>query len=281
MIPDDAAPQRRGPNPDASSRGVPLDVETLRRDVVRPGGLWTAVEVSASTTSTNADVVRAVGEGAPQGLVVSTEHQTAGRGRLGRSWQTPSGSGLVVSVLLRPDAVPVQRWTWLPLLAGLAVDLTAHDCGVTSGLKWPNDVLVDGRKLCGILLERAEGPAGAAAVVGIGLNVSLAEDELPVPTATSLALEGASTLDRAVVLELLLGHLERLYTVWLKGAGDPAPLRRDYLRRCVTVGSRVRVELPDGSTLEGVADDVDPLGRLVVAGRAVSAGDVYHVRPAG
>ncbi len=258
----------------------PLDVEELRRALLAGGGLWTAVEVSSTTASTNADVVAAVAQGAPEGLVVTTEHQTAGRGRLDRRWEAPPRSGLVVSVLLRPDAVALPQWTWLPLLAGIAVDLTARDCGVASGLKWPNDVLVDGRKLCGILVERAEGPAGAAAVLGIGLNLTLTQEELPVPTATSFALAGAATTDRGVVLQILLGHLERLYRRWVAGAGDPTLLRADYLERCVTLGSTVQVDLPDGSVLRGRADDVDPLGRLVVAGRAISAGDVTHVRPA-
>lgn len=258
----------------------PLDADLLREALVVPGGPWTALEVSARTGSTNADVVAAVADGAPAGLVVTTEHQTAGRGRLDRRWEAPPRSGLVVSVLLRPDDVPLARWTWLPLLAGLAVDRTVRDCGVASALKWPNDVLAGDRKLCGILVERAEGPAGPAAVLGIGLNVSLGADELPVPTATSLALEGADTLDRGVVLQRLLAHLHDLYRPWAEGAGDAHGLRADYVARCATVGSRVRVSLPDGSALEGAAEDVDVHGRLVVDGRALSAGDVTHVRRA-
>ncbi|MEH3069172.1 MAG: biotin--[acetyl-CoA-carboxylase] ligase [Aeromicrobium erythreum] len=257
----------------------PLDVEELRRALLVGGGLWTAVEVSSTTASTNADVVAAVAEGAPR--VSSSPRSTRRPGAVGSTdaGRRPPRSGLVVSVLLRPDAVALPQWTWLPLLAGIAVDLTARDCGVASGLKWPNDVLVDGRKLCGILVERAEGPAGAAAVLGIGLNLTLTQEELPVPTATSFALAGAATTDRGVVLQILLGHLERLYRRWVAGAGDPTLLRADYLERCVTLGSTVQVDLPDGSVLRGRADDVDPLGRLVVAGRAISAGDVTHVRP--
>lgn len=272
----DSPPDAHG---DGAPRRPPLDVDALRREVLVDGGLWSAVEVLATTASTNADVVAAVADGAPEGLVVTAEHQTAGRGRLDRRFETPPRAALLVSVLLRPDGVPLHRWTWLPLLAGVAVDRTARDCGVASGLKWPNDVLVDGRKLCGILVERAEGLAGPAAVLGIGLNLTLTPDELPVPTATSFAIEGAGTVDRATVLRRLLGHLEPLYRRWVDGGGDPATVREAYLERCVTVGSQVQVLLPDGSTLRGRADDVDPLGRLVVAGRAVTAGDVTHVRP--
>jgi BirA family biotin operon repressor/biotin-[acetyl-CoA-carboxylase] ligase len=186
-----------------------------------------------------------------------------------------------VSVLLRPDGVPAARWVWLPLLVGLAVDATVHECGVESGLKWPNDVLVDGRKLAGILLERVETPIGPAAVVGVGLNVTLRRDELPVETATSLALEGATETDRTIVLRSLLRNLEALYRAWTASGGDPSGgIRDSYVRRCVTIGSRVRVTLPREEILVGEATGIDDLGRLLVDGRAISAGDITHLRPA-
>lgn len=267
----------------------PLDGTGLRSALVRPGGLWSEVVVTSETTSTNADVARAARDGAPEGLVHTSDAQTAGRGRLDRAWTMPPGSGVIVSVLLRPPPqVATRRWVWLPLLVGLAVDATAHDCGVGTGLKWPNDVLVRDRKLAGILLERVEGPAGPAAVIGVGLNVTTAADELPVPTATSLLLEGADQVDRTVVLRSLLRNLESLYRAWVATAGDPrAGIRESYRRRCVTLGSVVDVSLPDGSTLHGTATDVDDDGRLVVEAAsgagptALSAGDVTHVRLAG
>lgn len=259
----------------------PTDPGPLRSALLRDGGLWSDVVVTSRTESTNTDVAARARSGAPHGLVLVADAQTAGRGRLDRSFTIPERAGVIVSVLLRPPAdLPAQRWVWLSLLAGLAVDATARECGVETELKWPNDVLVGGRKICGILLERVETPNGPAAVVGMGLNVALTADELPVPTATSLLIEGAEQTDRSVVLRMLLRNLEALYRAWSASGGDPAAgIRSSYRRRCVTVGSAVRVELPDGSVLRGTASDVDELGRLVVDGRPLSAGDVTHVRP--
>ncbi|MGA8987814.1 biotin--[acetyl-CoA-carboxylase] ligase [Aeromicrobium sp.] len=258
----------------------PLDASVLRAALVGTGRFWTDIVVSATTGSTNADVADAARAGAPEGVIHTTDLQTAGRGRLDRVWESPVGSGVIVSVLLRPEGVPTARWVWLPLLVGLAVDATARECGVVSGLKWPNDVEVDGRKLAGILLERVNTPTGAAAIVGLGLNVSLRRDELPVQSATSLALEGASETDRTVVLRVFLRNLEALYRAWSATGGDPAAgIRESYARRCVTLGTRVRVSLPDGGSLEGQATGIDDLGRLLVDGTAISAGDITHVRP--
>lgn len=258
----------------------PLNADALRTALVGPGGLWTDVVVTRSTTSTNADLAVAAAQGAPEGTIHTTDLQTGGRGRLDRSWEAPAGSGLAVSVLLRPDRVPAGNWVWLPLLVGLAVDATVNAFGVEAGLKWPNDVLVGDRKLAGILLERVETPSGPAAVVGIGLNTTLRADEIPVDTATSLAIEGATETDRTIVLRSLLRNLESLYVAWRASEGDPgAGIRDSYARRCRTIGQQVRVSLPDGSVLEGEASALDDLGRLVVNGRAVSAGDVTHVRP--
>lgn len=257
----------------------PLDAAALRAALVGPGSLWTDVVVTPTTRSTNADLAVAAVQGAPEGTIHTTDHQIAGRGRLDRSWEAPAGSGLAVSVLLRPTRVPASRWVWLPLLVGLAVDATVNGFDVAAGLKWPNDVLVGDRKIAGILLERVETPSGPAAIVGVGLNVSMREDELPVDTATSLAIEGASETDRTIVLRSFLRNLETLYRSWLASEGDPgAGIRDSYARRCTTLGRRVRVSLPDGTFLEGEASDLDDHGRLVVDGKAVSAGDVTHVR---
>jgi BirA family biotin operon repressor/biotin-[acetyl-CoA-carboxylase] ligase len=149
-----------------------------------------------------------------------------------------------------------------------------------TSLKWPNDVLVGDRKLAGILVERVTGPAGPVAIVGVGINVH--QTELPVPQATSLALEGA-TLDRADLLEAVLAGMAGELAGWRSSGGDPAGLRASYRAQCGTLGLDVRVELPGGETVEGRAEDVDELGRLVVRGpggetRALSAGDVVHLR---
>ena len=259
----------------------PLDARALQAALVGPGSFWADIVVTSSTASTNADLAAAARAGAAEGTVHTTDHQVAGRGRLDRTWDAPEGSGIAVSVLLRPTSVPAARWVWLPLLVGLAVAATVEECGVEARLKWPNDVEVDGRKIAGILLERVDTSDGPAAIVGVGLNVSMRTEELPVRTATSLRLEDASEIDRTVVLRLLLRNLEALYRAWRVSEGDPdAGVRESYIRRCVTLGSDVSVAMPDGSTLEGRADDVDELGRLVVGGTAVSAGDITHVRRA-
>ena len=255
----------------------PLQEAALGRALVVPDGLWTGLRVVAETGSTNADLADAAREGAAEGTVLVAERQTAGRGRLGRSWESPPRAGLMVSVLLRPAEVPVARYGWLPLLAGVALAETVRRVSdVDAYLKWPNDLLLPGDRKCGGIL--AEVVAPGAVVIGIGLNVSLTEDELPRPEATSLALAGAPT-DRDPLLRQLLRSLAFWYERWRTGS-----IRDDYLSHCGTIGRRVRVELPDGGVHEGIAVDVDDEGRLVLTtqgpdGRVtVAAGDVVHVR---
>jgi BirA family biotin operon repressor/biotin-[acetyl-CoA-carboxylase] ligase len=233
--------------------------------------------------STNADVARRARAGEPAGLVVVTEHQTAGRGRLDRVWVTPPRAALTFSLLVRPEAVPVARWPWLPLLTGLAVvEGVRRSSPLDAVLKWPNDVLVEERKVAGILVERVESPDGAAAVVGVGLNVSSTPDELPVPTATSLELAGAPPVDRSALLVAVLTAFSDLYGGWVGAAGRG--LRPSYARSCSTFGRDVRVDLPGGVPLHGRAVDVDEDGRLLVDDgsrvHALGVGDVVHVRPA-
>ena len=228
----------------------------------------------AETGSTNADAAAAARDGAPEGTVIVAEHQTAGRGRLDRTWEAPSGSGLVMSVLVRPTGLDPSLWPWIPLMTGVAVADAVRDAGLESSLKWPNDVEIDGRKLAGILVERVETADGPAAVIGIGINVAMTSDQLPVPTATSLSLEGSSAA-RDDVLAGVLDALARYYELL---HGDFAALRDGYLAMCGTVGATVRVSLPDEVTLVGAATDVDEHGRLIVDGRPITAGDVVHVR---
>lgn len=243
-----------------------------------------AVEVVESVPSTNAVATERAREGAPEGTVVVAEHQTAGRGRLDRTWEAPPRSSLVFSVLLRPT-VPATSWPWLPLLTGHTVAKTLRSRGyAAAAVKWPNDVLLGERKVAGILVERVDTPDGPAAVVGIGLNVSQRPEEIPVPTGTSLALESGEEPDRTTLLVALLTGLREAYDAWQAGGADGvARLRSSYAAACVTVGQQVRVELPSGETLQGRATGVDDAGRLVVLGPAgesvVGAGDVVHVRP--
>jgi BirA family biotin operon repressor/biotin-[acetyl-CoA-carboxylase] ligase len=255
--------------------------------VVRPGGLWRAVDVTAVTGSTNADLLARAAGGEPEGAVLAAEQQDAGRGRLGRSWVAPPRAALTFSVLLRPRDVPPGRRGWLSLLAGVAVASSVRTAaGVDAALKWPNDILAGRAKLGGILAEAS----GDAVVVGIGLNVSTGPDELPPPgpgalAATSLRLCGSARLDREALLADLLAGFERWYRAWSEVLGDAerSGLHAEYTRLSATLGRRVRVERPGGRLVTGLATGIDPDGRLLVrespdAELAVAAGDVVHLR---
>ncbi|MEV0918167.1 biotin--[acetyl-CoA-carboxylase] ligase [Streptomyces sp. NPDC049967] len=265
----------------------PLNVPALRRGLLRPDGLWSALDVVDATGSTNSDLA-ARAAGLAEGTVLVAEEQTAGRGRLDRTWTAPARSGLFLSVYLKPGAVPVQRWGWLPLLTGVAVATgLARSAGVDTALKWPNDLLVtvgtQERKAGGILAERA----GDGVVIGIGLNVSLREDELPAPTAASLALAGAVSTDRETLLRGVLRSLEQWYGKWRAADGDAAAsgLQEAYAAGCATLGRTVRAQLPGDRTLTGEAVAIDGDGRLVLSvgdglQEPVSAGDIVHLRGA-
>ncbi|MFD9001630.1 biotin--[acetyl-CoA-carboxylase] ligase [Streptomyces sp. NPDC059582] len=268
----------------------PLNAPALRRALVRGGSLWTEVEVVSNTGSTNSDLVaRAVDGKLAEGAVLVAEEQSAGRGRLDRRWTAPARSGLFFSVLLRPDDVPLARWGWLPLLTGVAVATgLARAAGVDTALKWPNDLLVtvgdEERKAGGILAERA-GDDGV--VIGIGINVTLGAQELPVPQAGSLALAGALTTDRDPLLRAVLRSLEDWYGRWRAAEGDPVAsgLQETYAAGCATLGRTVRAELPGDRSIVGEAVAVDGDGRLVLATgdgvqEPVGAGDIVHLRPA-
>jgi BirA family transcriptional regulator, biotin operon repressor / biotin---[acetyl-CoA-carboxylase] ligase len=261
----------------------PLDADVLRTSLVGP---WAQLDVVERTGSTNADLMAAAAAGAPDRSVLVAEYQESGRGRLARSWVAPPGSGITVSVLLRPTGVPPTRFGWLPLLAGLAaLDAVRELTDAPAGLKWPNDLLLGPgyRKVAGILAEVAD-HARPAVVVGIGLNVVASPPDQP--GATSLVAEGGPA-DRTAVLVALLSRLAEREAAWREGRGDPdaTRLRADYRSGCASLGSDVRVELPGGTVLTGIAEDVDRDGRLLLldpAGhrRAVAAGDVVHLRPA-
>lgn len=235
------------------------------------------------TGSTNADLVAASADAAswPHLSVLLTTDQTAGRGRLDRTWTTPPGSALAVSVVLRVPGIPPASRGWIPLAAGAAmtraVATVLRGSAHSVGLKWPNDVLVDGLKICGILAEGTADPD--AIVVGAGVNTRMAATDLPVTTATSFAALGRECDDDALLAAYLTALDEHL--VALAGAGGDAAragVHGEVEALCLTLGREVAVSLPDGSALSGLAERIDAEGRLVVAGRAVSAGDVVHVR---
>lgn len=228
-----------------------MDIDRISREVP-----W-AVRYVESTGSTNTDLL-AAGEA---GEVLIANEQTAGKGRLGRSWAAPVGTQLTFSVLLCPPEM--DRLGTLPLAAGLAV----ADSVPGSVLKWPNDVQIRGKKLCGILAEATVGPR---VVLGMGINVTAA----PLETATCLADEGLPG-DRTELAITVLNNLHRRVEQWNSGEDFMA----DYRKVCSSIGLDVRLEAPTGTitgVVEGIADD----GRINVSGTYYSAGDVTHLRPA-
>jgi len=259
------------------------------------------LKIVDSTGSTNADLLRAVtvepGKWADL-AVLTAEHQTAARGRLDRHWEAPERSAVSVSIVLRPVTsqgmpVPTQSYSWLSLLAAVALREALQEmAGLPADIKWPNDVLVNGRKIAGILAQMTPLGDGSvpAVILGVGLNVSLAEDELPVPTATSLAVEGATTTDRTTLLKSYLSRFARLYRSFCNSEGDPsaglaggASLHKRVESAMVTLGREVRAHLPGDLELVGHASRLDEHGSLLVVdhgGRehVITAGDVVHLR---
>ncbi len=294
--------------------------EALRED-------FAVIDFTESTGSTNTDLMQA--EKVADSTVLLADEQVAGKGRLGRQWVSPAGAQLIFSALILPESL--EHLGTLPLAAGLAVT----DSVEGAVLKWPNDVHIDGKKLCGILAEagpvgeafksapktevskaevnkaevnkaevnkteinkaevnkaeinkaeinkaevapktQAANPPSARVVVGMGINVTLTREELPIEAATSLALEGLDT-DRTELAITVLKNLRRRITQWEQQ--DPQ-LMADYRKVCSSIGQEVRLEAPTGDvigTVEGVADD----GRINVGGEYYSAGDVIHLRPA-
>jgi BirA family biotin operon repressor/biotin-[acetyl-CoA-carboxylase] ligase len=259
------------PDPDLS--WSPLDQAAVS---AAAGAVWT-VTLLPSAASTNA-----VAADRPEpGLIVLADHQTAGRGRLDRSWETPPGSALTFSAVVDPGLAD-QDWPLLPLAVAVAVAQgVRRSTGLDPRLKWPNDVLLPQRdgaegKVAGILLERVTDSSGRAlAVIGIGINVGMTREQLPVETATSLRIAGVDA-DRTAVFGAVA---EELADTLAELASDPQAVLRRYRDTCSTLGAQVEVHLPGGDVLTGLASEVDGHGRLVVDGRAVGAGDVVHVRP--
>jgi BirA family biotin operon repressor/biotin-[acetyl-CoA-carboxylase] ligase len=269
-----------------------LDELALREQLVAPNGPYAAVEVVASTGSTNADLLAAANAGASDRTVLIAEEQTAGRGRRSRTWVSPSGSGVYLSVLVRPSNVPPARLGTLSMVAGLALMHAAQQTAeIDAVLKWPNDLLVgpDRGKAAGVLSEVVPDAAGQAAVVGVGLNVTaLPEDIEPGPgglAAASFEEVGAKTTDRTALAASFLRAFVEMEAVWRLNDGDVerSGVLTGYREACGTIGQRVRAELPDGTSITGVAVDVDTDGRLLIklddgTPKAIAAADVVHLK---
>ena len=295
-----------------------LDMDRIREALSDD---FAVIDFTESTGSTNTDLMQA--EKVADGTVLLADEQVAGKGRLGRQWVSPAGSQLIFSALILPESL--EHLGTLPLAAGLAVT----DSVEGAVLKWPNDVHIDGKKLCGILAEagpvgeafksapktevskaevnkaevnkaevnkaevkkaeinkaeinkaevapktQAANPPSARVVVGMGINVTLTREGLPIEKATSLALEGRDT-DRTELTITVLKNLRRRIAQWENQ--DPQ-LLRDYRAVCSSLGQEVRLETPSGD-VTGHVDGIGEDGRIMVAGEYYSAGDVTHLRP--
>lgn len=287
---------------DSQTPGRPLNRGALADpEFLAATGIAKMVVVE-STGSTNADLLRAVTvepKEWPDMSVLTAEYQTAARGRLDRSWEAPPLSSVSVSIVLRPmnaegRPLPTDTYSWLSLLAALALRETLLEtAGLPAELKWPNDVLVRGRKIAGILAQM--GPMGdgsvPAVILGTGLNVTLTAAELPVPTATSVALERPLTDDRTHLLKSYLASFARLYRSFCNADGDPTAglsggpsLHKRVESVMVTLGKQVRAQLPGDHEIIGHATRLDEYGSLLVVDQdarehVVTAGDVVHLRP--
>ena len=261
---------------------APLDVDGIRHDLVGPDRPLKHLDVVESTGSTNADLLARHAAGQDiGGMVLIAEHQSAGRGRHGRSWSTPERSQIAMSLGVDAAELSTHAWGWLPLLTGVAVaDAVEATTGIEPGLKWPNDIQVGEKKLGGILAEMAS--PNPVIVVGLGLNVSMTADEAPDERATSLLMLGSTMLDRSALLGSILAELTARIDRWKISGGPDRGLVADYQRRSVTLGRRVKALLPGGREITGTATGLDDIGQLQIDTGTetipVSAGDVTHLR---
>jgi len=272
--------------PDADTALSPHKIQAL----LRTETLGRTLHVFENVDSTNRAALVLAGAETPDGTVVIAETQTAGRGRLGRVWHSPSGDNLYCSILLRGVRASehLSAWLcWLPLVTGSGVLSAIRTAtGLEPVLKWPNDVLVRDRKVAGVLCETAGvGTACAWVVVGIGVNVNTLRDQFPSElseSATSLASELGRRLSRVELLATMLKELESRYAEITSTI--PLSITQEYTALCSTLGRLVRVSLSSGEVIEGVADSLTTAGALSVIqadtgrSRRIHAGDVVHVR---
>jgi len=228
----------------------------------------------AEVDSTNKELLRRLAPDTPEFFAVTAEKQTAGLGRLGRNWVTETGKSLAVSILLRPTSP--RQTDWITIMAGLALSSALEKHGLMVSLKWPNDLLVDGKKLSGILAEMVD---LNTVVLGIGINIK--PQEHSPDTATSLQELGLK-MEKDELLQVIATELK---SYWSRLTADSdtaiAQFQAELLTRCGTLGTKVRAELPGGKNLYGVAVAIDETGRLIIETPepiALAAADVWHLR---
>ena len=229
------------------------------------------VSVVDLTTSTQEDLAEKINSGdAHSGDVIVANFQSAGRGLLDRTFSAPASTALLFSLYLTPQKSRTE-WGFLPLLAGISIAETLNKVNAGISIKWPNDLLINEKKVGGIIST----VHGEGVIIGIGINVSMSAQELPLESATSLGLAGVSNLDRNLLLSMILNSLESDFSHWDLGESF---LDR-YLDLSATILSNVRIELPGGREILATAISIDEQGRLNLDdGQVVSVGDVIHLR---
>lgn len=237
-----------------------------------------------SLPSTNLEAARRAVQGAPEGLCIVAAEQTSGRGRLGRQWVSPKGAGLYFSIVMRPT-LPQSSWPLLTLMSAVAVhDALLESCGLQTDIKWPNDILADEKKLCGILAETTDTVSGGAVVVGIGIN--LTEHSFP-PELQGVATSVEDILTRPINSELVLQSLiKNLSMQYGTLQTNPAGLAEEWCARSSYCKGK-RIKVAEGNeTFEGTTKGIESDGGLIVEldsgeSRIIRAADISSVRPAG
>lgn len=233
-------------------------------DAIKTEKLGQPLYFYPETDTTNDRIRELALEGAAEGALAVAEMQTAGRGRMGRAWQAQKDSGIWMSLLLRPDILPAQA-SVLTLLAGIAIAEAIEEVtGMEAGIKWPNDILLNGKKLVGILTEMdCDMEFIHSVTVGMGINVNTkAFHEDLQDIATSLYLVSGREFDRAEIVGCVLKHFEALYEEFLEKGGVFAPFKERYRKRCLNIGKEVRVI--GRETYLAMALDITPEGELIV-----------------
>lgn len=247
---------------------IPIDVASLTNKLKATPFTQGKIHYLPSTVSTN-DVARDLAEkGAPEGTIVIAESQTGGRGRLDRTWHSPPGTGLYFSIILRPQLDPSDL-PKITLLAGIAAaEAIEENTGLRPLIKWPNDLLLEGKKVAGILAELYGDITSPYVILGIGINVHTRLEEFPPELqeiATSLAMAGGQNISRTNLMQAVLTHLGRWYELFKKGAFQP--ILDAWRKRCVIIGTHVKI-LSGEKELEGTVVDVDEAGALLLRDQA-------------
>ena len=252
--------------------GRPLDSERINSALKNSYWRVRVVDVTGSTQNDLAAQIRQGNSG--HGAVLVSEFQSAGRGRMDRTFLAPSGSALLFSFFIELNQ-PDKDWGWLALLAGQAAhEMITSRCTLASEptLKWPNDLLINEKKVAGILSERVD---ERGVIIGIGINVDMSQGELPVESATSLALQGCSSCDRN---DLLIAYLEIFAKYLVRWQATDTSLLNDYKAKSSTIGREIAISAPDGSTRRSTAIGIDSSGALVLTGEEIlTVGDVIHL----